>query len=150
MFSIQNKALQQENSSLKQRTTSLTEEKNRLEKRLATSIQTDLQEALVKGGNLGGSAIGSAAPNLVSLQQKQISKALLYRVWMQLSLTFWLSSLKKDSPLNSQPTFSPPDHLDWLHDSHMTLTSPSNNSQYLLREEPWWGASESEWNPPRN
>lgn len=56
-----NKALQQENSSLKQRTTTLTEEKNRLEKRLATSIQSDLQEALVRGGHLGDSAIGSAA-----------------------------------------------------------------------------------------
>lgn len=145
-----NKQLVKENTALKERTTTLTEEKCRLEKRLAESIQSDLQQALVKGGSLEDSAIRSAAPNLVSLQQKQIQKALLFRVWMSLSLSFWLSSLKKASPpYNQLPVDTlDPMELEWSHGSHMT-SSPSN-SQYLLREEPWWGASESEWNPPRN
>jgi hypothetical protein len=90
-------------------------------------------------------AIGSAVPNLVSPQQKQIPKALLYQVWMSLSLSFWLSSLKKASPSIDQQLATLPD----LDGSHVT-SLPDNNSQYLLREEPWWGASESEWNPPRN
>ena len=138
----------QENTTLKKRTSTLTEEKSRLEKRLTESIQSDLQQALVKGA-LEDSAIGSAVPDHVSLQQKQIPKALLLQVWMSLSLSFWLSSLKKASPIDQQLATLPDMDLDWSHGSHMTLL-PENNSQYLLREEPWWGASESEWNPPRN
>jgi len=147
-----NKQLVQENTTLKQRTTTLTEEKSHLEKRLADSIQSDLQQALVMKGGLEDPAIGSAVPDHVSLQQKQIPKALLFQVWMSLSLSFWLSSLKKASPTIDQQLETLPDlDLDWSHGSHVTsLPGNNSNSQYLLREEPWWGASESEWNPPRN
>lgn len=151
IIQFQNKQLLQENSTLKQRTTTLTEEKGRLEKRLADSIQSDLQQALVMKAGLEDPAIGSAVPDHVSPQQKQIPKALLFQVWMSLSLSFWLSSLKKASPTLDQQLATLPDHLDWSHGSHVTsLNNSSSNSQYLLREEPWWGASESEWNPPRN
>lgn len=152
MLEDKNKQLVQENTTLKQRTTTLTEEKSRLEKRLADSIQSDLQQALVMKGCLEDPAIGSAVPDHVSPQQKQIPKALLFQVWMSLSLSFWLSSLKKASPNIDQQLATLPDlDLDWSHGSHVTSSLTDNsNSQYLLREEPWWGASESEWNPPRN
>lgn len=153
IIQFQNKQLLQENTTLKHRTTTLTQEKGQLEKRLADSIQSDLQQALVmKGCGLEDSAIGSAVPDHVSPQQKQIPKALLFQVWMSLSLSFWLSSLKKASPtIDQQLAALPNPDQDWSHGSHVTsLPGNNNNSQYLLREEPWWGASESEWNPPRN
>ena len=79
----QNKQLQKENSSLKQQTTVLSSAKEQLEQSLVDSLQTDLLDGLVKR-ECPKETYRSAAPGVVSPQQKQILRANLLQVWMSI------------------------------------------------------------------
>lgn len=138
----QNRQLQVENHSLKQQTSTLTTEKKQLELCLADSLQTDLLSGIVKKECPQETPIRSAAPGVVSLQQKQLLRASLLQFWMSFSLTYWLTSFKKEdlqNLLNSEEILS----MEWVKEL------PASNTQ-LLRLPQWWGASDSKWNPPRN
>ena len=84
----QNRQLQAENQNLKQETTVLTSEKNQLELCLADSIQTDIVTGLVKRESPKETPFRSAAPGVVSLQQKHFPRANLLPVWMMLRYVF--------------------------------------------------------------
>ena len=78
----QNRHLLAENQSLKQQTSALTSEKKQLELCLADSLQTDVLSGIVKKECPQETPIRSAAPCVVSLQQKQFLRASLLQFWM--------------------------------------------------------------------
>lgn len=81
----QNEQLQKENVSLKQQTTVLSTAKEQLEQSLVDSLQTDLLDGLVKRECPKETpTFRSAAPGVVSPQQKQILRANLLQVWMSI------------------------------------------------------------------
>lgn len=85
-FPLQNKKLVDENTKLKQHTTTLSQEKEQLEERLSQPTESDMFHALVKETLLQEPyAQGSAEPRNVSPQQKQFLKQW---VLLQIFLTF--------------------------------------------------------------
>lgn len=133
-----NKKLEEENSVLKKHTSSLAQEKEQLAEKL--DHQADDLKALVKETLIQEPFwLGSAVPRLVSLQQKRFLKQLfLVRVILAFSLNLWPTSL--ELPIQQQ-------QLEELQVQEVTALS---NLSPLLRESPWWGASQSKWNPPMN
>lgn len=80
----QNRELKSQNSDLKDKNTSLISEKKQLELCLADSLQTDIVTGHVKRESPRETPFRSAAPGVVSLQQKRFPRADLLPVWMML------------------------------------------------------------------
>ncbi len=80
----QNRELQAQNTELKEKNSSLTSEKQQLELCLADSLQTDIVTGQVKSESPKETPFRSAAPSVVSLQQKRFLRTDLLPVWMML------------------------------------------------------------------
>ncbi len=80
----QNRQLQAQNTKLKDKNTSLLSEKKQLELCLADSLQTDVINGHVKRESPRETPFRSAAPSVVSQQQKRFPRADLLPVWMML------------------------------------------------------------------
>lgn len=82
-FNIQNRKLEEENMTLKQHASTLAQEKEKLEEKLTESSENDTLQALVKEALLQEpQALRSAAPRVVSLQQKLFLRQWLLNILM--------------------------------------------------------------------
>ena len=85
-YFAQNKKLEVENAQLKEKTSTLSQEKEQLEERLSQPSDSEMFQALVKETLLQEHyAQGSAAPQRVSQQQRQFLRQWIF---LQLFLTF--------------------------------------------------------------